>query len=93
MNAKKKSISSDLKKLDNIKDKDINYDDIPPLDESFFKKEVVILPKKKDSITLRIDHEVLEYFKHQGRGYQTHINAVLKFYVLAKQKHPVDKHK
>lgn len=88
MSAKRKSISSDLKKLDKTKDSDIDYSDIPALDESFFKKELVTLPQKKDSITLRIDHDVLEFFKDQGRGYQTLINAVLKTYVHAKQKHP-----
>jgi len=74
-----------------MSDADIDYSDIPELDESFFKKEVVKLPVKKDSVTLRIDHDVLEYFKHQGRGYQTLINAVLKTYAHAKQHK--DKHK
>lgn len=87
MNVKRKSISSDLKRLDKMTDANIDYSDIPPLDKSFFKKEMIMLPKKKDSITLRIDHEVLEFFKHQGRGYQTLMNAVLKTYVHAKQKH------
>jgi uncharacterized protein (DUF4415 family) len=86
MNAKRKSISSDLKRLDKMIDADIDYSDIPPLDESFFKKEIVALPQKKDSITLRVDHDVLEFFKQQGRGYQTLINAVLKTYAYARQK-------
>ena len=87
MSGKRKSISSDLKRLDKIREGDIDYSDIPPLDESFFEKEIVALPQKKDSITLRIDHDVLEFFKHQGRGYQTLINAVLKTYAYSKQKH------
>jgi uncharacterized protein (DUF4415 family) len=86
MNAKRKSTSSDLKRLDKMTDEDINYSDIPPLDDSFFTRETVTLPKKKDSVTLRIDHDVLEYFKHQGKGYQTLINAILKTYAHAKQK-------
>lgn len=73
-------------------DADIDYSDIPPLDESFFKKEIVILPQKKDSVTLRIDHDVLEFLKHQGRGYQTLINAILKTYVHARKKHLKGKH-
>ena len=77
-------VSSDLKRSDKMKDEDIDYSDSPPLDESFFKKEMVTLPQKKDSVTLRIDHDVLEFFKHQGKGYQTLINAVLKTYVHAK---------
>jgi hypothetical protein len=36
MSVKKKSIMSDLKKVDAMKDEDIDYSDIPPLDESFF---------------------------------------------------------
>ncbi|MCE3238110.1 MAG: hypothetical protein K0R24_1091 [Gammaproteobacteria bacterium] len=94
MSVKKKSISSDLKKLSKMTDADIDYSDIPALDESFFKKEVVVIPQKKDSLTLRIDHDVLEFFKHQGKGYQTLINAVLKTYAHAKQNHlPKDKNK
>lgn len=85
MNARKKSIMSDLKKLDAIKDEDIDYSDIPPLDESFFEKNTIELPKSKESITLRLDHEVLEWFKQQGKGYQTRINAVLRTYVKAHQ--------
>ena len=87
MSAKQKSIASDLKKVDQMKENEINYSDIPPLDDSFFEKQLVSLPKKKDSITLRIDHDVLEFFKHQGRGYQTLINAVLKTYVTSVYNH------
>lgn len=86
MNVKRKFITSDLKRLDKLKDKDIDYSDIPPLDESFFTKTTVVLPRKKDSITLRVDHDVLEFFKNQGKGYQTLINAILKTYMLASRK-------
>lgn len=78
---RKKSIKSNLKRLDAMTDADIDYSDIPALDDSFFKQVPVHMPIKKDSVTLRIDHKVLEWFKHQGRGYQTKINAVLKAYV------------
>jgi uncharacterized protein (DUF4415 family) len=84
MNAKKKSIMSDLKRIDKMTDKDIDYSDASPLDDSFFTRKTVQLPRKKDLITLRLDHEVLEFFKHQGKGYQTLINAILKTYVNAK---------
>lgn len=66
-------------------DADIDYSDIPALDKQFFKKKIITLPQKKDSVTLRIDHDVLEFFKHQGKGYQTLINAILKVYVYAKK--------
>jgi len=94
MSAKRKSISSDLKRLDKMTDADIDYSDIPPLDEEFFKKAAITLPQKKDSVTLRIDHDVLEYLKHQGRGYQTLINAILKAYVYSRRhEFPREKHK
>jgi len=82
-----------LKRLDKLTDKDIDYSDMPPLDDDFFHKEMVTLPQKKDSITLRIDHDVLEFFRHQGKGYQTLINAVLKTYMLGRQKHTKSTHK
>lgn len=86
MSVKKKSISSNLKRIDKMKDENIDYSDIPELDDYFFTREAITLPKKKDSVTLRIDHEVLEFFKQQGKGYQTLMNAVLKAYSLSQQK-------
>ncbi len=77
---------SDLKKIDKLKDEEIDYSDIAALDDSFFTKETVELPKPKDVVTIRVDHDVLEWFKHQGKGYQTRMNAVLKSYVTAHQK-------
>ncbi len=86
MNVKGKSIASDLKRLDAMKDEDIDYSDIPPLDESFFDKAVIVLPKPKDRVTLRLDHDIVKYFKGLGRGYQTRMNAVLKAYMKNKKK-------
>ena len=52
MNAKRKSISSNLKKVDKMTDADIDYSDTPPLDEEFFKKAVVTPPQKKLRLNL-----------------------------------------
>jgi uncharacterized protein (DUF4415 family) len=68
-----------------MSDSDIDVSDIPKLDKRFFERAQVRLPKKKRSVSLRLDPDVLEWFKHQGRGYQTRINAVLKAYVHAHQ--------
>jgi uncharacterized protein (DUF4415 family) len=43
------------------------------------------LPLPKRHVSLRIDADVLDWFKRQGRGYQTRINAVLRGYVTAQQ--------
>lgn len=41
--------------------------------------------KTKTQVTLRIDNDVLEWFKSQGRGYQTQINQLLRAYMEARQ--------
>jgi uncharacterized protein (DUF4415 family) len=63
-----------------MSDKNIDYTDIPPVDENFFKTGKLRLPKAKPLISIRIDEDVLEWFKAQGPGYQTRINAVLRMY-------------
>jgi uncharacterized protein (DUF4415 family) len=42
---------------------------------------VLPMPKRKEHTNLRIDADVMEFFRKQGRGYQTKINAVLRSYV------------
>ena len=64
-----------------IADGTIDYSDIPETDEAFWTQGEIHLPRKKQLITLRLDPEVLEYFKSSGKGYQTKINAILKSYV------------
>ena len=44
------------------------------------------LPPRKRQITLRIDADVLDFFQHTGKRYQTRINAVLRSYVQAQKK-------
>jgi len=75
-----------LARVDALKDKDIDYSDIPSLDDTFFDRAVVELPQAKKPITIRIDPEVLEWFRTMGPRYQTRINAVLKAYVQAHRK-------
>jgi uncharacterized protein (DUF4415 family) len=73
--------------LEMMSDFDIDYSDIPPLDKDFFKKAQLVNRKPgTEQISMRIDIEVLAWFrKHsQGNNYQTLINDVLRNYV---QKH------
>ena len=70
--------------LKSMSDEDIDYSDIPPLDEDFFKKaELVQRKPKTEQISIRIDTEVLEWFRNHAteKGYQTLINDVLRTYV------------
>ncbi len=75
----------DIKRIDAIRDEDIDFSDIPELDENFFKNAKVIkfIPKPKKAISLRVDEKILDWFKAQGRGYQTLMNAVLHTYYEA----------
>jgi len=74
---------SDWEALDNMKDSDIDLTDIPELDADFFRHAKVRMPTGKQSVSLRIDRDVLDWFRRQGRGYQTRMNAVLRAYVDA----------
>ncbi len=76
----KKRSRTDWKRVKAMKDQEIDFSDIPPLDREFFKKAVV-WPGTKKQITLRLDPDIIEFFKKQGKGYQSTINAVLRKYV------------
>jgi uncharacterized protein (DUF4415 family) len=53
--------------------------------EAWWKHARVVLPAAagKQSVTIRIDRDLLQWFRKQGRGYQTRINAVLRAFVEA----------
>lgn len=75
---KGKSIASDLARIDRMKDSEIDYSDIPPLDKSFLKKATVAWPPVKKQLTIRLDDDVLSWLKCHGKGYQTRINRILR---------------
>jgi uncharacterized protein (DUF4415 family) len=81
MPAKERAIKSDLAKVDKLRDRDIDYSDIPELDDEVFAQPLVPWPPRKEPITIRVDADVLDWFKLQGRGYQTRINQVLRRYM------------
>jgi uncharacterized protein (DUF4415 family) len=64
----------------------ICYEDIPELGASFWRRARVELPLPKEAISLRVDHDVLEWFRSTGKGYQSLMNAVLRSYVQAKKR-------
>ena len=76
----KQSSETDLERIDAMCDSDIDTSEIPPLGEDFFKKASVWKRERKISITLRVDREVVEWFKSQGKGYQSLMNVALKAY-------------
>ena len=101
---KKKSISgaskrkpeadrTDRERLKRITDKTIaratqsDPDSFLP-DANWFTNAKLVTPRTKDVVTLRLDPEILEWFRGKGRGYQTRINSVLKAFVAAQESRP-----
>ena len=85
---KKKLTSSksqtDFARLDKMQDKDIDFSDAPEITPAMFAKAIVrrgLKPRTKRQLTLRLDSDVLDWFKKQGRGYQTRINVLLRAYM------------
>ena len=80
---------TDWERIDKLTDNDIDLSDNPEISPNMFAKAVLrkgLKPVvKKTQVTLRIDDDVLTWFKNQGRGYQTRINALLKAYKEAHQ--------
>jgi uncharacterized protein (DUF4415 family) len=74
---------TDWEQLESMRDKDIDCSDIPELDETFWKNAVLVQPKNKERLTVRFDADMVEWFKEQGKGYQTRMNAVLYSYYNA----------
>ncbi|WP_374686598.1 BrnA antitoxin family protein [Promineifilum sp.] len=78
---------TDWERLDNMTDEDIDVSDIPEITPEMFARAIVrrgLRPEPtKEQVTLRIDSDVLAWFRSQGRGYQTRINALLRAYMEA----------
>jgi uncharacterized protein (DUF4415 family) len=81
MPVKEHAIKSDLARVDKLRDEDIDYGDIPELDDAVFAQPLVPWPPNKETITIRVDADVLGWFRRQGRGYQTRMNQVLRRYM------------
>ena len=82
-NSTSRKSGTNLKRLDAMTDADIDFSDIPEVTPEIFAKGVVrrglqLITKRQ--LTLRLDSDVIEWFKKQGSGYQTKMNALLRAY-------------
>ena len=80
--------ASDLKRLKALKDPDIVVDeDAPAWSPEMFARAIVKrgldTPRAKQLLSLRVDSDVVEWFRAQGRGYQSRMNALLRAYMNA----------
>jgi uncharacterized protein (DUF4415 family) len=80
---------TDWKRVDALHDQKIDFSDTPELTPEMFARAIVrrgLKPvARKRQLTIRIDGDVLEWYRRQGPGYQTRINALLRAYM---QEHP-----
>ncbi len=60
-------------------------DEEGPLPEGWENTVMLGPPPRKDAVKLRIDHDVLEWFRGTGKGYQTRMNNVLRAFVQSRQ--------
>jgi len=81
---------TDWARFDKLTDEDIakavaNDPDAAPIDINW-SDAVLVVPARKKAISIRVDEDVLDFFKKQGEGYQRRINAVLRSYMQQKAK-------
>ncbi|HEY0323913.1 MAG TPA: BrnA antitoxin family protein [Pyrinomonadaceae bacterium] len=85
--ATSKKSRTDWKRVDALKDENIDLSDIPEVSPEMFARAIVrrgLKPvSRKAQLTLRVDSDVLDWFRRQGQGYQTKINALLRAYMNA----------
>src|ERR1700690_4466671 len=69
-------------------DSEIDFSDIPPLDESFWKNAVrnPFYRPVKQQLTVRLDADVVAWLRRHGKGYQTRLNRVLREAMLEELK-------
>ena len=80
---------AELKALSEMPDSEIDYSDIPPLDEAFWQNAVrnPFYKPSQTATTVRMDADVLAWLKSQGKGYQARMNAILREAMLRAQQH------
>ncbi|MEB3340947.1 BrnA antitoxin family protein [Okeania sp.] len=70
-----------LKELQNIKDSEIDTSDIPELDEQFWQKARRVEPILQETVLIKLEPDIVNWFQRQNPNYQTMINQVLRDYI------------
>ena len=71
---------TDWARIDAMTDDEIDTSDIPELDDEFFANAKLWVPKKRRSVTLNVENDVLEWFEEQGPNFQYRMSDALKEY-------------
>ena len=75
-----------LNEISAIRDEDIDYSDIPELDDDWFEKATLIMPQTKP-VSVKVDNDVVEWYRSHDRNYQARINAILRAYMNKHKAH------
>ncbi|HEX5327544.1 MAG TPA: BrnA antitoxin family protein [Acetobacteraceae bacterium] len=81
--------ATDWNRIDRMTDAEIaasvatDPDAAPILDTEWFRTAALVMPEPKQAVSLRIDTDVLRWYKDQGPGYQSRMNAILREYAKA----------
>src|SRR5215469_4285051 len=80
--------TTDWKRIRKMKDSDIDLSDLPEVTPEMFARAVVRrglkeIKSSKVQLTVRVDRDVLDWYRSRGRGYQTQINALLRAFMEA----------
>jgi len=62
--------------------------DLADLPADFWDEATVVVPVQKEAISLRVDADVLGWFRQQGPKYQSRMNAVLRSYMTRRRQSP-----
>jgi uncharacterized protein (DUF4415 family) len=78
------TVADEREKVDTLKAGEIDFSDLQEEGKAFFNRTVLRHPDdEKTAVTIRLDRQVLGWFKAKGPGYQTRINALLRAYMEA----------
>lgn len=82
---------TDWARVDAMSDEDIeramrddpDWKDLMGIDWS---KAEIVIPQQKKAISIRLDEDIVDFFKASGKGYQTRINAVLRHFITEQKR-------
>ena len=80
---------ADLKRLHRMSDSEVRDSSSPELSglpDDFWDTAVLVEPVRKQAISLRVDEDVLDWFRNHGPRYQSRMNAVLRSYMNSRSK-------
>lgn len=80
-NNSRNSSQTDWAALEAMSDEDIDYSDIPPLTDDFFKNAILRLPAKQARHLVELEPDVLKWFQEQGADYKILVNSALRRYI------------